>query len=115
MIELKEWWDVEYTIVPEDHIKYDRKLIVTIKNHSPHIREFKIGVKKIDVKNQINHLRIKMFLDVDIPVIISVDKYRRKTIEIPLPRLVLPEKEGKIIFYVENLHTKEKKDIEVFL
>jgi len=115
MIELKEWWDIEYTIVSEDHLKYDKKLLLTIKNHSPYIREFKIGVEKIDVKNQINYLRTKMFLDISNPIIISVDKYRKKTIEIPIPRLALPEKDGKIIIYVENLHTKEKKNIEIFL
>jgi len=114
-MELKEWWDIEYSVIPEESVKYYKKVKIIIKNHSPFLRKFRIGLEKIDVKNELNYLRLKMFLDISTPVLIEVEKYRKKEIEFTIPRLALPEKDGKIIVFVENVDKKEKKSIEIFL
>jgi hypothetical protein len=116
MIELKEWWDVEYRILPEESIRYSKIVLITIKNHSPRIRKFKIGVENIHIKNKLNNLRIKMFLDVyQNPLVLEIDKYKKEEVGIAIPRLALPEDDAKIVFYVENEDTGERKTFEVFL
>ena len=116
MIELKEWWDVEYKILPEEDIKYSKVVLFTIKNHSPKIRKFKIGVKSVQLKNELNILKVKMFLDVyQSPLVVEIGKYKKEEIGIAIPKLSIPEDDGKIVFYIRNEDTKEEKEIPIYL
>ena len=112
---LKEWWDINYEIFPETDIKYSKKLVLIIKNHSPYLRQFKIGVENINIKNQINNIRFRMYLDIINPLVVSVDKYKKAVVEIRIPRLVMPEEDAKIDIFVENASNNEKKIISVYI
>ena len=116
MIELKEWWDVECKILPEESMNYSKVVVITIKNHAPHPRRFKIGVENIQIKNELNELRLRMYLDIcQNPLVIEIDKYKKEEVGIAIPNLSLPEKEGKITIYVENEHTGERKTFDIYL
>ena len=116
MIELKEWWDVEYKVLPEENLNYSKVILITIKNHSPYIRKFRIGVEKVQVKNELNVLRLKMFLDIyQNPLVVEIGKYKKEEIGIAIPRLPIPEDDGKITIYVENEHTGERKTFDIYL
>ena len=112
---LKEWWDVEYEIIPEEDLKYSKKVVLIIKNHSPHIRQFRIGVENINIKNQINNIRFRMYLDIINPITVSIEKYRKYVVEIKIPRLVMPEEDARIDIFVENISNNEKKIIPIYI
>jgi len=114
-MELQEWWDIEYSIIPIDEIKYDKIVRIAIKNHSPFPRKFRIGVERVELKSKINEIRFRMYLDIFAnPLFIEVDRYKKEIVDIKIPRLLVPD-EGKIILYVENVDKKEKKTFEIFL
>lgn len=114
-MELKEWWDVEYKIYPISSLKYDKKLDITIKNHSPYNRNFKIMFKGTNIKDQINALRLRMYLDIIAPIVIPVDKYSKKVVSINIPRLATKEEDPYIDISIVNESTKEEKIIRIYL
>ena len=114
-MKLKEWWDVEYKIIPIDTLKYDKKVDITIKNHSPFSRSFRIALKEINVKDQMNSLKLRMYLDIVAPVVVTIDKYSKKTISVNIPRLVIKEKDSYIDISIRNEKTGEEKTVRIYL
>ncbi len=115
MIELQEYWDVDYEITPVHHPKYDRRIKIIIKNHSPHKRRFRVKVKGYSLQDHQNILHLMLYGGINAPIVVEVDRYRKGFAEFDIPRLVAPEKEFIIQFQIENLDKGEVKTIEVKL
>ncbi len=112
---LQDKWDVEVNISTDaDNLKYSKKIILTIKNHSPYIRKFEVGTKYINFKDQYVALRFRMYYNLISPLVISIDKYRKENIEILIPK-VNSSPDDNIVLYVKNLDKKEEKEIKIYV
>ncbi|BBL45811.1 hypothetical protein MJ1_0667 [Nanobdella aerobiophila] len=113
--ELEDRWDVSVNINKDvDNLKYSKKVIIIIKNHSPFIRKFEIGTKTINLKDQYMALRFRLYYNFISPAIINIDKYRKENIELLIPNLEYREDEY-ILLYVKNLDKNETKEIKIYL
>ncbi|MEM1684245.1 MAG: hypothetical protein QW038_01010 [Nanopusillaceae archaeon] len=113
-MELEDKWILEYKVESISDQKYSKKLIITIKNHSPYIKKFKIYTEKIDIKDQFTNLRFRMYFNLISPIIISIEKYKKENIELKIPNLDYSI-EDKISIIVENLDKKEIQKIDINL
>ncbi|BFI73228.1 hypothetical protein YN1_2150 [Nanoarchaeota archaeon] len=112
---LQDRWDIEVEISEDvDNFRYSKKIILTIKNHSPYIRKFEVGTKYINFKDQYAALKFRMYYNLISPVVIPIDKYRKEKVEILIPK-VNSSSEDNIIIYVKNLDKNEEKDIKIYV
>ncbi len=112
---LQDRWDVEVNISKDvDNIRYSKKIILIIKNHSPYIRKFEIGTKYLNFKDQYSALKFRMYYNLISPVVIHIDKYRKEKVEIPIPK-VNSSPEDNIVLYVKNLDKNEEKEIKIYV
>jgi len=110
--ELMDVWNVEIkTSFDVNNIIYEKKVLITIKNHSPYIRKFEVGTKYINIKDQYEALKFRIRYNLTSPVVISIDKYRKETIEVLIPK-VNHHLGDNIVFYVKNLDKNEEKEIQ---
>ncbi|MEM4818752.1 MAG: hypothetical protein QXV63_00760 [Candidatus Aenigmatarchaeota archaeon] len=113
-MEISDKWILEYKVEPILDPKYSKKLLITIKNHSPYIKKFKIYTEKIEIKDQFTNLRFRMYFTLISPLIISIEKYKKENVEIKIPRLEY-DINDKISIVVENLDKKEIQRIDINL
>ncbi len=110
-IKLKDEWYVEHKIIPLKDVDliFSKKIIITIKNHSPFIRRFEIGTNKIYFRNNYNALKFRLYYNLVSPIFTNVGKYSKQDIEIKIPKVPLPD-DGYIIIYVKNLDKNEIRE-----
>ncbi|MGC9133142.1 MAG: hypothetical protein ACP5GJ_01930 [Nanopusillaceae archaeon] len=115
MEELEDRWDVEVNISTDvDNLKYSKKVILTIKNHSPYIRKFEIGTKYIYFKDQYIALKFRLYYNLISPIVISIDKYRKQNIEVLIPK-VNASQDDYILLYVKNIDKNEEKEVKIYV
>jgi hypothetical protein len=113
--ELQDRWDVEVNISKDvDNLKYSKKIILTIKNHSPYVRKFEIGTKYIYFKDQYLALKFRLYYNLISPIVISIDKYRKQNIEVLIPK-VNASLDDHIVLYVKNIDKNEVKEIKIYV
>jgi hypothetical protein len=113
-MEIEDRWDISYTIEPIIDPKYSKKITITIKNHSPYLRSFRITIEKINIEDNLTNLRFRMYFNLINPVTINIEKYKKECIELKIPRFEYREKDS-ITISIENIAKKEKRSIEIFL
>ena len=113
-MEVEDRWDIAYTIEPLIDRKYSKKILITIKNHSPFLRSFKISTEDIQIRDQLTNLRFRMYYTLNLPIILNIEKYRKENVEVKIPRLEYNDSD-KIVISIENISKREKKKIEVYL
>jgi len=113
-MEVEDRWEVGYIVEPLIDQKYSKKVIITIKNHSPFLRNFRISTEEIKIEDQLTNLRFRMYYNLNIPIILNVEKYKKAEVEIKIPNLDYKNSD-KIIILIENLSKKESKKVEINL
>jgi len=113
-MEVEDRWDVGYTVEPLLDPKYSKRVVITIKNHSPFLKNFKIWTDKIKIEDQLTNLRFRMYFNLISPIVLSIEKYKKAEIEVKIPRLEYKDYD-KIEILVEEIGKKEIKRIEINL
>ena len=111
---LQDRWDVEVKIEDANNLRYSKKVILIIKNHSPYIRKFEVGTKSINFRDQYSALKFRIYYNLISPVVIPIDKYRKEKVEILIPK-VNSSPDDNIILYVKNLDKNEEKEIKIYV
>ncbi|MGC9079297.1 MAG: hypothetical protein ACP5G1_01005 [Nanopusillaceae archaeon] len=106
-VDVEESFDV-------DSLKYEKKFIIKIKNHSPYVRRFEVGTKYAYFKDQATSLRFRLYYNLITPVLISIDKYRKENIEVLIPKANYSVGDY-ILIYVKNLDKKEEMDVKLYV
>lgn len=114
-MEIKEWWDIEYTVKDIKDRIYSKEIILKIKNHSPFNRTFRILTEEINISDQLSNLKFRMYYNLTSPKDIVVEKYRKEEIEILIPKIINKGKDDNIVISVENLEKKEKKTVKIYV
>ena len=110
--ELKDVWNVEIkTSFDVNNIIYEKKVLIIIKNHSPYIKKFEVGTKYINIEDQYEALKFRIRYNLISPIVISIDKYRKETIEVLIPK-INHHLGDNIILYVKNLDKNEEKEVQ---
>jgi len=113
-MEVEDRWDVGYSVEPLLDPKYSKRVVITIKNHSPFLKNFKIWTDKIRIDDQLTNLRFRMYFNLTSPIVLNVEKYKKAEIELKIPRLEYRDND-KIEILIEEIGKRETKRIEINL
>jgi len=113
-MEVEDRWDVGYSVEPLLDQKYSKKVVITIKNHSPFLKNFRIWTDEVKIQDQLTNLRFRMYYNLNSPVFVNIEKYKKVDVEAKIPRLDYMEGD-KVIIAIEEIGKKEIKRIEINL